>query len=230
MSVRLGVIRVLTIEDPAVLHAHGRRMKQALPDIDVVTVCIPEQPLGVFDEETEAVASVKVLEQGLWLQTKGVQAVVVTCMADPGVDLLQQRLSIPAVGSGAAGAAVALAFDKVVGVLGITEDVPEAVSRVLRHRKVVSAVPDGVRTTVDLLSSAGRQSALKAARRLRDEGAEIILFGCTGMSTIGLTPDIESTVGLPVIDPVVAGGVLAVHAANAGRGLAAPKAVAPGGR
>lgn len=211
---RIGLIRVLTIQDPELLHTHGRRIEEVLPQVQVTSVCISEQPQGVYDKETEALASIKVLEEALKLETGGMDAVIVSCMADPGLSLLEEHVSIPAVGAGTAGALMALAHGKPVGVLGITEDAPEPVQRVLGVRLVASVKPAGVNTTVDLRSPQGRQAALEAADQLREAGAELVLLGCTGLCTVGLGPDIEQRTGLPVIDPVVASGMLAYFAAQ----------------
>jgi len=211
-KITLGLIRVLTVEDPDLLQTHGRRIEEVLPQVQVTSVCIPEQPQGVYDEETEALASLKVLEAALKLESSGVDAVIVSCMADPGLALLEEHISIPAVGAGTAGALMALAHGKPVGVLGITEDIPEPVQRILGSRIVASVKPFGVNTTIDLMTPAGRQAALEAVDRLRDAGAGVILLGCTGLCTVGLAPDIERRTGLPVIDPVVASGMLAYFA------------------
>ncbi|MBO8142462.1 MAG: aspartate/glutamate racemase family protein [Firmicutes bacterium] len=211
---RFGLIRVVTIREPELLHAHGRHIEEVVPQAEVTSVCIEEQPQGVYDKETEALAGIKVLEQALKLESRGMDAVIVSCMADPGVSLLEQHLSIPAVGAGTAGALVALAHAKPVGVLGITDSVPEPIERILNGRLVASVKPAGVDTTVDLLHPEGRQAALVAADRLREAGAELILLGCTGMCTVGLGPDIEKRTGLPVVDPVAASGVLAYFAAR----------------
>lgn len=211
---RVGLIRVLTIEDPELLQSHGRRIEEVLPQVQVVSVCIKEQPQGVYDKETEAVASLKVLQEALKLESSGVEAVIVSCMADPGLSLLQEHMSIPAVGAGMAGALMALAHGKPVGVLGITADPPEPVTRVLGTRIVACAKPPGVQTTVDLMTPAGRRAALEAVDQLREAGAQLILLGCTGLCTVGLAPDIERRTGLPVIDPVVASGMLAYFAAR----------------
>ena len=62
--------------------------------------------------------------------------------------------------------------------------------------------PIRVRDTRDLNTPAGQHAAVTAARRLREEGAAVIALACTGFSTIGLAPQLERAVGIPVLDPV----------------------------
>jgi Asp/Glu/hydantoin racemase len=68
--------------------------------------------------------------------------------------------------------------------------------------------PDGVRTTLDFLTPAGRQAALAAASRLKAGGAECIALACTGLSTIGLAGEIAARLAITVVDPVEAGAAV----------------------
>jgi Asp/Glu/hydantoin racemase len=118
-------------------------------------------------------------------------------------------VDVPVVGAGSAGAALALAAGGRVGVLGITPDVPQAVTDVLGPALVADRVPDGVASTLDLLRPETRRRALDAAEEMREAGAEAILFACTGLTTIGLAQDVTERTGLPVVDAVLAAGTVA---------------------
>ena len=41
---KVGLIRVLTCEDPEVLYSHQRQIMEKFPSLDVETKCIPDQP------------------------------------------------------------------------------------------------------------------------------------------------------------------------------------------
>ena len=44
---KVGLIRVLTCEDPEVLYSHQRQIMEKFPTLDVETKCIPDQPEGI---------------------------------------------------------------------------------------------------------------------------------------------------------------------------------------
>ena len=111
-------------------------------------------------------------------------------------------LTVPVVGAGESMATAAALHEGPVGVIGITPDAPPAFPRILGERLLANLVPDGVRDTRDLNTPAGQHAAVTAARRLREEGAAVIALACTGFSTIGLAPQLERAVGIPVLDPV----------------------------
>ena len=69
--------------------------------------------------------------------------------------------------------------------------------------------PDGVDSTLDLLTPEGRASTLKKGMELKEQGAQVIALACTGLGTIGIAGELEETTGLPVIDPVIAEGLFA---------------------
>ncbi|NOZ29347.1 MAG: hydantoin racemase [Chloroflexi bacterium] len=212
----IGLIRVLTTDDPDVLARHGRLIEAFIddPELRVVNRCIEGYPEGLWNErlEREAVPAIVALGQAL-VRDAGADALFVSCAADPGVPELRQAVSVPVVGAGSAAAAMALSLGRPVGAISIVEGVLAPVAGVLGDRLVGWGVPDGVKTTLDLMSPEGKERAVVAARRLLDRGAGVILLACTGFSTIGLAPYLQEQLGCPVIDPVVAGGLTAYYAA-----------------
>ncbi|MFZ5924058.1 MAG: aspartate/glutamate racemase family protein [Bacillota bacterium] len=213
---KIGLIRVVTLLDQALLQAHGRLIEASFPGLTVESRCLPNQPNGIHDQETLALAVPNILKVGLGLAAEGAEAVVVSCMMDPGVDLLRRHLSIPVIGSGSAGAAVALACSKRIGVLGITDRPPEPVAGILKGSLVAAGKPEGVKTTIDLLSEERRACALREAEVLVRKGAEVILLGCTGFSTVGIAGEIRKALKVRVIDPVIASGLVAWYSIRSG--------------
>ena len=71
--------------------------------------------------------------------------------------------------------------------------------------------PDGVETTLDLVTEPEFKAVEKLAMRLKDYGAGAIALACTGMSTAGVAKPLAKKTGLPVIDPVTAEGLMAYY-------------------
>ncbi|WP_126428620.1 aspartate/glutamate racemase family protein [Brevibacillus marinus] len=204
----IGVIRVFTTEDPDILAQHGRIITKHY-GIQTINKCIPDQPLGIFNDETEQIAIPKIVELGKELEREGSQVLVISCAADPAIKELRQAVTIPVIGAGSSAALVALAIGQPVGVLGISDTVPAVVENLLGELMVGYARPEGVTNTTDLLTPAGREKGIQAARLLLEQGAKAILFACTGFSTIGLADVLRKEVNAVVIDPVEAEGLFA---------------------
>lgn len=201
---RVAIIRALTTSDPRLLHAHGRALERAY-GFRVLTRCIPDQPRGVHDAASFAEAAPKVVALARELEDR-VDAVLISCTADPGLGEARRTLGVPVVGAGAAGAAAALAIGGTTGILGVGGEVPGAMADAIGPRPMVAASPEDVADPAGFHTPTGAFGAVAEAARLRDAGADVILLGSAALSSIGIAPHIRRTLGLPVVDPVLAAG------------------------
>ena len=211
MAATVGVIRVLTTEDPDFLAAHGRIIERKF-GLTTINRCIPDQWKGIYDDETELIAVPKIIHLGKELAKEGVDAIVVSCAADPAVSELRAELKIPVIGAGSAASAVALSLADRVGVLNLTETAPGPVRRILGDRFVGQDAPEGVQNSPQLLTDWGQRAAVEAARRLAEFGAGALVLACTGYGTIGMADTLRKELGMVAVDPVVAAGLMASYA------------------
>ena len=204
---KIGLIRVLTSDDQEFVNTHGQFIEQKFPALEVESRCIPDQWEGIHSPELAELAIPKIVATAK--NFKDIDMILVSCADDPGIEELREAFpGIPVTGGGETTAALASKYPGKVGVLGIVEYAPRAYERMLSDR-IILAKPDGVDSTLDLMTPKGRESCLKAGQQLKDAGATVIVLGCTGLTTIGLAQELESKIGLPVIDPVLAQGVFA---------------------
>lgn len=211
---RIGLIRVVSYRDTEAAARHGRLLEERYPGLAVTTRCIPDQPEGIYDDASEAAAVPKIVALGKKMAAEdGIEALIVSCAADPGVPELRGLLSIPVIGAGTAAAAAAIALTDRIATVGITEETPARMKRALGSFLVGETRPEGVRNTLDLMKEDGKKKAIDACLRMvRERGAKAIALSCTGMTTIGVAADMEKAAGVPVIDPVLAAGWAAVYA------------------
>lgn len=203
----LGIIRVLTHQDQNFVEEHGRLIHQQY-GLDSISRCIPDQPKGIFDDASEAIAVPKIIALGQQFQAEGCDAIFLSCAADPGLEALRKTVTIPVISAGSASASIAAMLQRPVAVMGIGAEAPRPFKALLGET-VIYARPEGVLNTTDLLSSHGRQSALACADELYRQGIEVIAFSCTGFSTIGLADAINQQLGQIAVDAVRAAGLFA---------------------
>lgn len=207
MISHIGVIRVLTSDDALAVAAHGRAIEERY-GIPAVSRCIPGQPHGIHDDESERRAEPKIVALARELAADGAAALVISCAADPALERTREAVDVPVIGAGSAAAAVALGLGSRVGVLGIRDQAPPAVRAVLGEHFAGAARPRGVHRTTDLLAPEGPAAVLEAAAGLVEAGADTLLLACTGLNTIGIRPLLEDRLGVPVVDPVLAAGLM----------------------
>lgn len=205
---RLGIIKVLTREDPEWLNNHGRIIEDIFPDIETVSRCIEDQPFGIFDEVTLKAAEPKILRLATEMDRDGLDGIFVSCADDPAVAMIRETLKLPVLGAGTASALMALCYRKSVGTLGLSDKAPAPFHSILGDFLCGSARPHGVVTALDLHRPEAEDAFIIAAKGLVEKGAGVIALACTGFSTLGIAPVLSKQVGVPVVDPVVAGGYL----------------------
>lgn len=205
----VGLIRVITLDDPSARDAHGRLIESLYPGIAVESACIANQPEGIHSPEQTVEAIPKIVDVAR-TRFADKDMILVSCAEDPGVEEIRAALpGMPVTGGGECAVAAALRYGERVGVLGIVDYAPKAYRRLLGDRLVGNFRPDGVHCTLDLQTPEGHDSCVRAALSTAEAGCDVIALGCTGLGTIGIAAELERVTGLPVIDPVVAMGAFA---------------------
>ena len=205
---RVGLIRVLTSDDQDFIDMHGRIITEHFPGLEVISRCIPDQWEGIHTMELHRQAVPKIV--ALAKSFENIDMILVSCADDPGLEELRAALpGIPVTGAGETTAALACKYSDRIGVIVISDYTPPSYVRLFADKLVGVEKPDGVNSTLDLMTPEGRENCIRSAKKLRDMGAGVIALACTGMTTIGIAETLEKETGLPVIDPVLAEGLFA---------------------
>ncbi len=89
---RVGLIRVVSFTDETIANLHGRLIEERFPVLSVLSRCIPDQPEGIYDDASEAAAVPKIVRLGMQMVEKeDLEALIVSCAADPGVEELRKE-------------------------------------------------------------------------------------------------------------------------------------------
>lgn len=207
MSLKIGLIRVVTIEDEKLLNVHGKILEDRFGFL-VESRCIDDQPKGIYDEITEKKAIYKIISLAKELENQSKDLILISCGADPALEEVRREINIPVIGAGSSCASIAKAIGNKVGVIGITETVPLTMKKILGDSFIGYFRPEGVINTYDLLIEGNRANVIDAAYKLKNLGCDVIALGCTGMTTIGIADDIRKEVNIPVVDPLIASGII----------------------
>src|SRR5699024_5694009 len=175
---------------------------------DGKTECIDKQWKGIHDEKSEKEAVPKIVDlANKMINTKQYKALTISCAADPAVELLQVNKSIPIIGAGSAGANIAKSLGAKIGVIGITREIPKPIENILNNNYVYK-YNENIRKTNDLFNENTKLSLYKTVNQLIEDGADVILFACTGFSTIKLKKYLASYINIPIIDLIEAQSIV----------------------
>jgi allantoin racemase len=178
-------------------------------DVQVDVVNPEKGPLGLESYYHNYLASVEVHKMIIDSEEQGYDGIVIACYGDPGIEAAKELVSIPVVGITEASYALArLLVTKFLVIVSADTAVP----RQIRYIKALG-IPDyqyAIRpiglTVLGVMAdrmSAKELIANNCEKSLKETNAELIVMGCSGFS--GLREELENQLGVPIIDPVVAG-------------------------
>jgi len=151
--------------------------KYVRPDTEVDVVYIEYGPASIESRYDEALAIPFVVKKAEWAEANEYDAVVVSCMNDPGVEAAKEVLKIPVVGPREAAWNIANVLGKNlswISAKGIT---------------VLELAQDPEKTY---------NALLKDGKRAMEEGADVLILRCTGMT--GTAKRLTEELGTPVLE------------------------------
>ena len=191
--------------------------------------CLDKGPASVESAVDEVLAAPGVVDAAIRAEREGADAIVIDCMLDPGLEAAREAVSIPVVGAGEAGLAAAAQSGRFSIVTVLDRQAPMFEALATRHGlgdRLASVRGIGVpvlELEADRAASIGKTTPACAAA-MAEDGAEAVVFGCTGM--LGFAGPVSEALNLPpgrIIDPLPN----AVRAAAAAAALAGPTRPAP---
>jgi Asp/Glu/hydantoin racemase len=181
------------------------------PEIECRTLA--EGPYGV--ETQEHVESVTLPLKRLVAGSNGVDAFVIACYSDPGLQVCREATSRPVFGINEAGVLTALARGERFGVIAIGQGSIRRHVRYLRQMgltdRFVGERPLNMSVAETASGEHTLQRMVEVGRELRDEdGADVIVMGCAGMARH--RQPLETALSVPIIDPTQAAVAMAIGA------------------
>ena len=179
---------------------------------EIVCVSLPQGPYGI--ESQADVEFVKLPLRNMVSEHKAIDAFVIACYSDPGLQVCREASDKPVFGIQECGVLAAMALGDRFGVIALHE---RSVRRHLLYLRQMGVMGRFAKERAANLSVEECASGTKTfdklfavAQKLRDEDqADTIILGCAGMASH--RSSLESRIGLPVIDPVQAAVSMAMH-------------------
>lgn len=138
-------------------------------------------------------------------------AFVICCYSDPGLHAAREWTQKPVIGMGATGVATAFSRGARVGVIAASSHGMPRHWRAYDAARVSSAVSGERAVDMDVDKTGGDaafEALVRVGRALQvEDGADVIVLGCAGMTPLRLK--LESSLGIPVIDPCSSAASLA---------------------
>jgi allantoin racemase len=184
----------------------------ARPGTEISVALLEKGPASIESRYDEMVAAPDVVRKAVEAEKDGVDAVIIDCMADPGLEAAREMVSIPVIGPGETAMHVAAMLAHRFSVVTVLD---QAVPMFYQHAQSVGVEERlaSVRAAnIPVLELDDTERVVKvlveqSVSAVRDDGAHLIVFGCTGM--IGLSSQVVKGLAdtgisdVPVIDPAI---------------------------
>ncbi|NJK81474.1 MAG: hydrogenase expression protein HupH [Chloroflexaceae bacterium] len=184
--------------------------------VDAATVLsqveLDHGPASIECEFDEMLAAPATVARAIAAEREGVDAVVIDCMGDPGLQAAREAVQILVLGPCEACMHVAAMMGQAFSVLTVLDTTSPGFVKRARVYGVADRLASVRSVNIPVLSLKGDHSPVLAAlteqavQVVRDDGAHVIIFGCTGMKglagALGAELAAQGYGGVPVIDPM----------------------------
>ena len=226
-----------TRRDPAILRLLER------PDLEISRVKITRGPASIESAYDDMLAVPDTVARIVEAEREGVHAVIIDCMGDPGLHPAREAVSIPVLGPAETAMHVAAMLGhrfSIVTVLDRCRPLLENQAKIYGVAEKLASVRAVNLPVLELEADADRVRRLlieKSTKAVVEDGADTIIFGCTGM--FGWAETVREGLlaaghDVPVIDPVptaiqVAAGLVEVKLSHSKTAYPMPPAKAIAG-
>ncbi len=205
---KVRVLVVLPILKNPVLEEVTRREIEQIQDgtLEVDLVSLEQGPASIESEFDDRIASPWVLEKVKEAEANGFDAVFLDCMGDIALNAAREIVRIPVIGPCQATMAIASMLGDRFSIITILENVVPLFWRKAREYGFIQNLASVRSVEVPVLELDTKRELVKkrlaeeSMNAVKEDGAEVIILGCTGM--VGMARDVQEIVGVPVIDPV----------------------------
>jgi allantoin racemase len=217
--VRIRVVAPV-IATPLVPVVFDEYRAAARADTDMSLATLDRGPASIESRFDEALAVPDVVAKVLAAEQDGIDAAIIDCMGDPGLEAARERVSIPVIGPAEASMHVACMLGHRFSVVTVLDTLIPAFDHHALRMGLTTRLASVRTVGIPVLDLEDHTRLIEAAIReslqaVEDDGAHVIILGCTGMAGVAqaLLDGLEQhhVTNVPVIDPTV----LAVKMAEA---------------
>jgi allantoin racemase len=187
-----------------------RKILQAMArkDLLVDITDIEHGPSSIESAWEEYLSVPGTIEKAVQAEKDGYAGMILGCFGDPGIDALREMVAIPVVGPGEASLHIASMLGHRFSIVTVMEPVIPSLEKLVKvsglDKKLASV------RAVDIPVLELRQDVKKTMGRVVEEAqeakikdrADTVILGCMSMAFMGISDEIQESLGIPVVNPV----------------------------
>lgn len=174
---------------------------------EIEIVCLQHGPVSIESSYDEAIAAPYIIEEVKKAEREGFDAVSLDCAMDTVVRASREAVNIPVTSAGEASYLLAMGLCSRFSIVTVLKSTAKTIQENIHRYGIEKRVASVRYADIPVLDLRDEEKAFRsilkeAKTAIEHDGAEAIVLGCTGMSS--LTPKLQKALGIPVVDPAIA--------------------------
>lgn len=170
---------------------------------------IEHGPSSIESAYEEYLSVPAAVEKVIQAEKDGYDGVILGCFGDPGLEALREMVRIPVVGPGETAMHVAAMLGSRFSIVTVLDSVVPSLERLARiaalDRRLASVRAVNIpvlelREDIDATTNRMIEASQKA---IREDRADVIVLGCMSMAFLGVSEMMQTTLGIPVVNPAL---------------------------
>lgn len=195
------------------------RRRAARQGVDLDVVCLTEGPVSLESGVDETLIGHSLLKEVGKAEREGYDAIVIDSATDPGGRALRELVEVPVTMALESALLYAFSLGDKISVVTSVENTARLIKdriRVYEFQGRVASIRFANVPVLDLdRPDRTTEAILKEARKaIDDDGADVIVLGNTGMSTVAA--ELQRRLEVPIVDPAVAALTMATSLVQMG--------------
>jgi allantoin racemase len=178
----------------------------AFPGTTVTVVDVANGVKSIESAYEELLAAPGAIDRIRDLEREGIDAAIIGCFGDPGLEAARELVSIPVIGPGEASLLLAAQLAHRVTILSVFDSLAASHRQQAFRAGVLDKLASVRGLNIPVLElmrdpEATFSRIVQVGRRaIEQDGAEVLIFGCMTMSFLGVAPKLSDALGVPVIN------------------------------
>ncbi|WP_455367903.1 aspartate/glutamate racemase family protein [[Eubacterium] cellulosolvens] len=183
------------------------RQSIASPETRIDVVCLTHGPVSIESAVDDAYAAPYLMDEIKKAEKEGYDAVSIDCAMDPSPRAVKEIANIPVVSGGEGSRTLALLLGDKFSVITVLANTAKVISSNIVAAGIESRCASVRSAEIPVLElkdyeKAKKKILIEAKKAIQEDGADVIVLGCTGMAK--LAQDLQKELNIPVVDPAAA--------------------------
>lgn len=188
----------------------GLLQAQASPSAEILVRDTESGPSSIESAYEEYLSIPHTLEMVWHAEREGIDAVIIGCFGDPGLDAARELVTTPIVGPAESSMHLAAMLGHSFTILTVLENVVPPLRKLASYYGLSSKVASIRSITLPVLDLIKKRETViervveEGRKAIKEDGADTLILGCMTMAFLQISEAVQAELAVPVVNPALA--------------------------